>query len=137
MRKKKVTNLPENLKTWLRHWGMTQIEMQKLLGLKDSVLSSYIQGKALPQLETMIKMESITAVPIYTWVAGNVTAEMLPPRPLELYKAPQMVSEERLEGISGAGKYPDTAQLQASITHLRETIEKIRLRMDTMEEKSQ
>ena len=68
----------ERLKGWIVRSKLSQGKAADLLEVDRSYLSQILSGKRSPGLETAVHFESVTGVPVATWVAKAMGGQSEP-----------------------------------------------------------
>lgn len=59
------------LRDWLNRRGYQQKEGAEFLGLHETVVSMFVNGKRRPPLETAVHIERLTGIPVASWVSSR------------------------------------------------------------------
>ncbi|MCT9852884.1 helix-turn-helix transcriptional regulator [Priestia megaterium] len=100
-------NFAERLRALRKEKNMSQKELGKILGLAESTVGMYEQGKRQPDFETLKKISDFFSVTIDYLVTGNTIAkssddmwkEFLDPRTELFFKDLKSAPEEKIEEL--------------------------------------
>jgi transcriptional regulator with XRE-family HTH domain len=57
----------QHLRAWLSRSVQKQTDLAAQLGISDAFLSQVLAGNRRPKLETLLKIEALTGVPVVSW----------------------------------------------------------------------
>ncbi len=57
----------QQLRAWLHRSVRKQKDLAAQLGITDAFLSQVLAGNRRPKLETLLKIEAVTGVPVVSW----------------------------------------------------------------------
>lgn len=92
-KKEPQTPLGFNLLALMERWGVNQAELQELFDLKKSIISNYIYGRSGPKVATLVKLESLTGIPMYAWLKERIPESLIPSQPLTEYSVLATLNE--------------------------------------------
>jgi plasmid maintenance system antidote protein VapI len=62
----------EQLKDWMRRRGFNQADACRFLGFDAASMSNFCAGKRTPGLETAIRIERLTGIPVEVWSSSEL-----------------------------------------------------------------
>lgn len=65
------TSGPEALRQWIERRELQQQEAAKLIGIHFTLLNHYLTRRRRPPLESAIKIERVTGIPVEAWVTSE------------------------------------------------------------------
>lgn len=74
-----------NLDTARKRWGMKKSELFRMLvpDTAKQTVTNYFSGASQPPLIALIRLESMTGIPISTWLTKEISASDIPPAPVD------------------------------------------------------
>ena len=57
----------QQLRDWLHRSRQNQIDLARELEITESYLSQILSGLRRPKLETLVRIESLTGIPVSSW----------------------------------------------------------------------
>jgi DNA-binding XRE family transcriptional regulator len=94
--------LANNIATIRARWGMEQVDFAEVVGVTRYVVGNWERGRNRPDLETMVRLESLAGFPLAVLIGRELDKSEIPGQPLAVGEA--RVSspiEKRLEVIEG------------------------------------
>jgi transcriptional regulator with XRE-family HTH domain len=65
----------EQLKDWMRRRGFTQADACRFLGFDAASMSNFCAGKRTPGLETALRIERLTGIPVEVWASSELDSD--------------------------------------------------------------
>jgi plasmid maintenance system antidote protein VapI len=62
----------EQLKDWMRRRGFNQADACRFLGFDAASMSNFCAGKRTPGLETALRIERLTGIPVEVWASSEL-----------------------------------------------------------------
>jgi transcriptional regulator with XRE-family HTH domain len=63
---------PEQLKDWMSRKGFKQADACRFLGFDAATMSNFLAGKRTPGLETAVRIERSTGIPVEAWLPTEI-----------------------------------------------------------------
>jgi plasmid maintenance system antidote protein VapI len=65
----------EQLKDWMRRRGFNQADACRFLGFDAASMSNFCAGKRTPGLETALRIERLTGIPVEVWASSELDSD--------------------------------------------------------------
>lgn len=62
---------PSQLRDWMARRHFNQAETAAFFGWYESVISQYLGGQRIPNLENAVKIEELTGIPVTAWLSSS------------------------------------------------------------------
>lgn len=62
----------EQLRDWMRRRGFTQADAARFLNFDAASMSNFCAGKRTPGLETALRIERLTGIPVEAWASTDI-----------------------------------------------------------------
>lgn len=75
---------PDQFKDWMRRRGFTQADAARYLGFTQPQITQWLAagtGRRNPGLDTAIKIERLTGIPVEAWAASELDESETAPAP--------------------------------------------------------
>lgn len=66
---------PEQLKDWMRRRGFNQADACRFLGFDGASMSNFCAGKRTPGLDTALRIERLTGIPVEAWSSTELDTD--------------------------------------------------------------
>jgi len=68
--------MSRRLLAWIEHKNLKQIEVSRLTGIVQPVISQLMRGKSIPGFDTLVKMHKHTDLDVWWWCLGDKYADL-------------------------------------------------------------
>ncbi len=93
--------LANNIATIRARWGMEQVEFAEVVGVTRYVVGNWERGRNRPDLETMVRLESLSGFPLAVLIGRELDKSEIAEGPLPPGEARTNTVAQRLEVIEG------------------------------------